>query len=88
MSVTSENINIALEIDKKFTELEQRGCDNAIIFVEMSDLMPKFKNLMDELTENDFAQLTLQFGGFYRFGIFLEWVASKLESGVIIVPPC
>lgn len=86
MSITSKHVNIALEIDTKFTALEHKGCDNAVLFVEMSDLMPKFKNLMDELTENDFAQLTMQFQGFYRFGIFLEWVASQLESGVINVP--
>jgi len=85
MGITSEHINIALEIDTKFTALEQKGCDYAVLFVEMSDLMPKFKTLMDDLKENDFAQLTLQFRGFYRFGIFLEWVASQLESGVIIV---
>jgi len=85
-NLTPEQINIAREIDKKFIELEQRGCDYAVIFVEMSDLMPKFKYLMDELKANDFEQLNLQLIGFYEYGKFLEWVAIQIATGEIIVP--
>jgi len=86
MNLTTEHVNIALEIDKKFTELEQKGNDYFFILGKMSDLMPKFKKLMDELNQNDFEQLSLQFSGFYRFGKFLKRVAAQIASGEIKVP--
>lgn len=86
MNITPEHVNIASEIDRKFTELEQKGNDYFFILGEMSDFMPKFKNLMDVLDKNDFDQLTLQFSGLYRFGKFLEWVAAQIASGEIKVP--
>ena len=86
MNITTEQLNIALEIDRKFSELEQKSNNYLLILGEMSDLLLKFKKLMDELDPNGFDQLNLQFDGFYRFGEFLEWVAAQIESGEIKVP--
>ena len=86
MNLTPEHTKIALEIDKKFTKLQQKGYNNLLILGEMSDLMPKFKKLMNELGENDFDKLSVQFVGFYRFGKLLELVAAQIASWEIKVP--
>jgi len=86
INITPAHVNIALEIDRKYTGLLQKGFDNAFILGEMSDLMPKFKKLMDELGQNGLDQLSLQFVGFYRFGKLLELVAAQIASGEIKVP--
>jgi len=86
MKLNPEHINIAQEIDRKFTKLEGKGYDYAKIFVEMSDLMPKFKKLLDELDQNGIDQLSIQFSGFYQFSKFLEWISAQIASGEIKVP--
>lgn len=86
MNITPEHVNIALEIDRKFTELQQEGLGYLLILGEMHYLMPKFKKLMDELSQNGIDQLSLQFSGFYHFAKLLELVATQIASGEIKVP--
>lgn len=86
MNITPEHVNIALEIDRKFTELQQEGFGYLLILGEMHYLMPKFKKLMDELSQNGIDQLSIQFSGLYHFAKLLELVATQIASGEIKVP--
>ena len=86
MNITQEHVNIAFEIDNKYKELDEAGLDNASLLVEMYDLMPKFKKLMDELSNDDFNHLSDQFSGFYDYAKYIEWIATQIASGEIKVP--
>ena len=87
MNITQEHVNIAFEIDSKYKELDEAGLDNASLLVEMYDLMPKFKKLLDELSNDDFNHLSHQFIGFYDYAKYIEWIATQIASGEIQSTP-
>jgi len=86
MSLSVEQLDIASQIDVRIRELERSGANEMTIFVEMSDLMPGFKSLMDTAGQRGMNELCANFEGFYRYAKILENIAAGIQSGQIKVP--
>lgn len=85
MSLNGKQLEIALKIDVRVRELERAGANEVEIFMEMSDLMPDFKQLMETARQAGMDELTARFDGFYRYAKILENIAVGIESGEIKV---
>jgi hypothetical protein len=84
MSLTVEQLNIASQIDARVRKVERAvGATEVTIFVEMSDLMPSFKQLMDSAGQRGMDELCACFEGFYRYAKILENIAAGIQSGQI-----
>jgi hypothetical protein len=86
MNLSHKQLKIALQIDDKVHQLEQLNCTELEIFVEMSDHMPDFKQLLDTLGRDVMNQLCVRFDGFYRYARILETIAEGIASGELKVP--
>ena len=85
-ATTSEQIKIAMQIDKRVKELEKRGCDEVEILMEMTPFMANFKKLLDTVEEQAMDELCERFEGFYHYARLLEHLAGGIRSGEIKVP--
>jgi hypothetical protein len=86
VSLSAKQLKIATLIDTKVRKLERSGRNDMTIFIEMSDLMPEFKKLMDTTDHAGMDDLCARFAGFYRFAKILENIAGGIQSGQINVP--
>jgi hypothetical protein len=64
MHLSAEQLDLASRIDAKVQRLVAEGADDIALFVEMSDDMPAFKQLLDS-RHPTMDGLCLRFGGFY-----------------------
>jgi hypothetical protein len=81
VNLTKEQEKIVKEIDKKAMSL--KDADNATFLVGMIDYMPRFKSLMDALTQEERNKLAMRYEGFGSFARLLEALAEGLHSGEI-----
>ncbi|MEI7591298.1 MAG: arylsulfatase regulator [Deltaproteobacteria bacterium] len=86
MSLSDEQLNIAAQIDARVRKLERADKNAVTIFVEMSTLMPSFKQLMDTAGHSGMDELCSRFDGLYRYAKILENIAEGIQSGEIKVP--
>ena len=86
MNPNNKHLDISTKIDAQVRKLERDGCNELEIFVEMSELMPGFKMLLDTLDQDGIDQLCARYDGFYRYAKILENIAEGIASGEIKVP--
>ena len=86
MDQSTKHLQLAAKIDVRMQELERVGCNDVEILVQMFDIMPDFKWLMDTLGQDGMNQLCVRFDGFYRYAKILESLANGIASGQIKVP--
>ncbi|MDQ5988684.1 MAG: hypothetical protein CSYNP_04445 [Syntrophus sp. SKADARSKE-3] len=86
MSLSDEQLNVAAQIDACVCKLERAEKNDITIFVEMSTLMPSFKQLMDTAGQRGMDELCTRFAGVYRYAKILENIAKGIQSGEIKVP--
>jgi|HubBroStandDraft_6_1064221.scaffolds.fasta_scaffold2319004_1 hypothetical protein len=86
MHLSTEQLDIASQIDAKVERLAGEGNDDVAIFVELMDDMPAFRRLLDA-GPHVMDQLCLRFGGFYRYAKILEAIAAGIaKSGCLSNP--
>ncbi|HNG94933.1 MAG TPA: hypothetical protein PLB32_19170 [Acidobacteriota bacterium] len=85
MSLRTEQLQIAAQIDARIRELERAGANPVTIFVEMNPFMPGFKQLLDTAGQKGMDELCARYDGFYRYAKILETIASGIRSGEIKV---
>lgn len=83
MSITKEQLQIALMIDKKVKQVIHKGGDDTAILIELVDLMPKFKHILDTAGTEVMNQLCEKYDDFYHYAKILERLASDISSGRI-----
>ena len=86
MNLSAKQLEIASQIDVQVLKLERAGSDDMTIFVEMSDYMPGFKQLMDTAGQRGLDDLCARFEGLYHYARILENIAAGIQSGEIKVP--
>ena len=83
MTPTAEQIRIAMAIDAEARQLFGEGHNDVIIFREMSDHMPDFKRLIDDMGGNPSGlnELCERFPSFLRYAKIIENISRAVQAG-------
>ena len=62
------------------------GGNEETLLVEMFDLMPKIKSLLDSDNKKEIELYFYEYDGFYRYMKVLENLAQRIADGKITIP--
>jgi hypothetical protein len=87
MTLTNEEIGLAIKIDDYVTKLYANGGTDEDLLRTMYDYMPLSRKLLDTAMHDETDKLCQQYAGFYTSAKLLEDMAGAIRDGVISVPP-
>jgi len=86
MSLTKQQQQLIVEIDRKTKVILNQDGDEEALLVEMLPLMPKIKALIDSAPKKAIEMYFYQYDGFYLYMKVLESLAQKIEQGALSLP--
>jgi len=86
MSLSQQQKALIVRVDKKVKMLLANGGNDETLLVEVLELMPEVKILLDSVPTKEIELYFYEYNGFYRYLKVLEHVAQGLAAGQITVP--
>ena len=84
--LNSEQKALIVKVDKKVKALLAHGGNEITLLVEMLDVMPGIKTMMDLVPKKEIEMYFYEYDGFYHYLKVLENLAQGVEDGKITVP--
>lgn len=82
----TEILDIMARLDSRASALLLVGATDIDLLVEMYELMPDFKALLDSGNGDEIERNAARFPGLYRYGVVLTNVAEGIADGSLQVP--
>lgn len=86
MSLHPEQKDLIVTIDKKVKALLAQGGNDETLLVEMLELMPAIKSLLDSAPKKEIEMYFYEYDGFYRYMKVLENLAQGIADERIKAP--
>ncbi len=75
-----------MTVDEKVKARLTNGSNDESVLVEMLELMPAIKSLLDSVPKKEIERVCYEYEGFYRYIKILENLAQGIADGQITVP--
>ena len=86
MPLTDQQKKLIVSVDSKVKSIFKRGGNEETLLVEMFDLMPKIKSLLNSDNKKEIELYFYEYDGFYRYMKVLENLAQRIADGKITIP--
>ena len=86
MSLTEQQKHLIITVDKRVKSILAKGGNEAKLLVEMFDIMPRIKAMIDSAPTKEIEMYFYEYDGFCRYIKLLENLAPGIADGRIKVP--
>ena len=85
MPLNPQQKGLIVTIDKRVKTILANGGNEETLLVEMLDLMPKFKAILDKVPTKELEMQFHKYDGFYHYVKVLENLARGIADGRVTV---
>ena len=86
MNISEQYRGIVKQIDSTVNQYPLNQAGDERLLQNLFDLMPLFKQVLDNCDKVELDYLYLQYPGFHRMAVILEAMAMGIQNGDIDVP--
>lgn len=86
LNISEQYLTTVKHIDSTVNQYPLNQAGDELLLQHLVDLMPAFKQLLDNCDKVELDYLYLQYPGFHRLGAILEAMAIGIQNGDIEVP--